>query len=77
MKKIFILFVAILASCTSPEIEVEKPIVKTCYVVESVGNSNNGDFLRLIVNGSLMTFKVQDYRKYMLHRYCGDLKDIK
>jgi hypothetical protein len=77
MKKIFILFVLILNSCTPTEIEEPKPTVKTCYVVQAVGNSNDGDFLRLIVNGSLMTFKVQDYRKYILHRYCGDLKDIK
>ena len=75
MKKIFTLFVAILASCTSPEIEVEKPIVKKCY---NIVEYHDGiiDYIVVNVNGQLEKYQVPNIKDYYKPQIC-DLSNLK
>lgn len=75
MKKIFILFVAILASCTSPEIEVVKPIVKTCYNIVEY-HDGDIDWIMIMVNGSYEKYQVPRIQDYYRAQIC-DLSNLK
>jgi hypothetical protein len=75
MKKIFILFVLILNSCTPTEIEEPKPIVKTCYDIVEV-HCGTIDYIRVMVNGKLEKYQVEDCKDYFKPRIC-DLSNLK
>lgn len=76
MKKIFILFVAILASCTSPEIEVEKPIAKVCYNIIAYHDGLT-DWILVDVNGRAEKYEVSDIKEYRgVFKIC-DLSNLK
>ena len=75
MKRIFILFVAILGSCASPEIEQEKTIVKKCY---SIVEYHDGiiDYIVVNVNGQLEKYQVPNIKDYYKPQIC-DLSNLK
>jgi hypothetical protein len=75
MKKIFILFVAILASCTSPEIVEEKPTVKTCYNIVEY-HDGDIDWIMIMVNGSYEKYQVPRIQDYYRAQIC-DLSNLK
>lgn len=76
MKKIFILFVAILASCTSPEILEEKPIVKTCYKIIGISSGGVTDWILVDVNGRAEKYAVENAKDYYRYQIC-DLSNLK
>lgn len=76
MKKIFILFVAILASCTSPEIEQPKPIVKTCYKIIGISSGGVTDWIMIDFNGVAQKYAVENARDYYKPQIC-DLSTLK
>lgn len=76
MKKMFILFVAILASCTTPEIEQEKTIVKVCYDIIGIGSGGATDWILVDVNGRAEKYAVKNAKDYYKAQIC-DLSNLK
>lgn len=76
MKNIFILFVVILSSCTAPEIEDNKPIVKTCYKIIGISSGGVTDWILIDVNGRAEKYAVENAKDYYKPQIC-DLSNLK
>lgn len=75
MKKLFIFFIASLSSCTSPEIEIEKTIVKVCYNIVEY-HDGDIDYIVILVNGKYEKYEVPNIKDYYKPRIC-DLSNLK
>lgn len=80
MKKILFILVIVFFSCTPNEtetVEMSKPI---CYKIESVETSSLGDFVKIQTSTGIKTFKVENYRDYLVkYQICEpiNLKEVK
>jgi hypothetical protein len=75
MKKLFVLFVLILNSCTPTEIEETKPILKTCYDIVGY-HDGDIDYIIILVNGKHEKYQVPNIKDYYRTRIC-DLSSLK
>ena len=78
MKKIFILFIIILNSCTTNDVEQLPPIVdETCYPIIARGYDERGNFIIIKYQSNTnKRYKVTDFRDYLGQNQICDLSNL-